>query len=102
MLNTISPRQRINVVSYALAFRLYGYAFDCDENGRLLPFLLDNEVNRCAMFNYLRCEVRAAKEGYTPYVEKYEHSYTQPAVRECECCGEFAVYGAAKLLFIMA
>ena len=95
----ISRRERRTVVSYTRGFSWdgqddphYGFGFDCDENGSID----ESKLNPCAIKNLKACltgEVDG-KKIVDQGVQRYETTHTEPAVGECNRCGEEVVlYG---------
>jgi hypothetical protein len=85
-----SQRKRVTQYSYASYYEWNdcpgaGYSFDCDEKGNLLPF-----KSETAQKNYEKCRTGEYDVRFVG-VQKYEHSYTEPAIGLCEDCGEEVV-----------
>ncbi len=90
-------RKREISVHYALMFnyleppelRGAGFMFDCDEKGNVDV----DKLADAAKESYKDC--MAGESGGRPLskgrVERFEHSYTNPAVGECDVCGEDVV-----------
>jgi hypothetical protein len=90
-------RHREHHVRYVLAFnyleppesRGAGFMFDCDESGKVDV----DKLPDAAKESYRDC--LAGASGGQPLskgrVEKFEHYYTNPAVGECEDCGQDVV-----------
>lgn len=85
MAKIISKRERIETVEYAMHFDRVngsgGWSFPCDEKGNLFPPKTD-----AAAANMLDC-LMGVHETEAPYIHEWRHSYTQPAVAECDDCG---------------
>jgi len=81
----IQQRQRITRVEYSLEYEANdnpqcGFGFPCDEQGNLLP------LSDGALENYQRCTT-GVYDVTCMGVRKITHTYVEPAVVICECCG---------------
>lgn len=89
----ISKREQIECVRYSRSFSWVddpgaGFGFDCDEHGNVLTEQFSPE----ALDNLAKClsgEFNVTDDG----IEKYEWSYTQPAIGRCSCGSEVELYG---------
>lgn len=89
----ISPRKWVEEISYQRSFEYEdmpgaGFSFDCDEHGNVD----ESKMNPCALDNYKNCLSGKVKlesgEKVIKYkgIKKYEHSYAEPAIGECNNC----------------
>lgn len=91
----IKRGRRTEVTSFGLAFdyegeKGFGYTFDCDESGQVLPF-----ENDAAEANYKEClsgSINGRAVG-KPYVQKYHRRHYDPPVGVCDDCGRHVTLG---------
>lgn len=87
----ITQRRKVTKVEYRLNFDITndgGYAFDCDENGRVF-----DDLPKDALVNYEWCLSHPEKFIRPAYVSKYKWSYMENAVAQCSHCRtQFELY----------
>lgn len=87
-------RNREHIVHYELVFSYLdepeaGWSFTCDEHGNVDT----DKLNKAARKNFEKCltGTHGSHSVSKGRIEKFEHYYTNPAVGECDICGEEVV-----------
>lgn len=84
----LSQRQYITETYYELFYQWqdstpgHGMGFACDENGKVDMVALEKKP--AALDNYNKC-LNGTHAVKAPTIQKFQHSYSQPAIGKCDC-----------------